>query len=96
MYPIGTEIYYTGDMANPCGHFVVIGHRNGFQHDLREDNGERTLHGIMHIADSYAGTCSDRFVTMAAYRAYRDAKIKEFELAAKRAAYLAHQSELSA
>ena len=67
MFPIGTPIYYTGDMANADGYFVVTAYRNGYQYDLRESNGDRELHGIMHIADKYHGNCADRFVTVAAH-----------------------------
>ena len=73
MKPIGTKVYYTGDMANHDGFFTVFAHRQGSSYDLLEIDGERTFLGVMHIADAYSGSCSDRFVTAEARDQYRDA-----------------------
>ena len=96
MLPIGTKVYYTGDVANVDGHFVVIAYRNGFQYDLHEVGGDRRFGGVMHIAEIYAGHCGDRFVTEVARAEFREAKIREMELDARRIAYLKHQADLSA
>lgn len=90
MHAIGTKVYYTGDMANPDGHFEVIAHR-GLIYDLQEIGGDRLFKGVMSIADKYSGNCTDRFVTAEARAAYRDASIKEMERAASRANYLRKQ-----
>ena len=99
MLPIGTKVYYTGDVANLDGHFVVIAHRNGHQYDLCETGGlgaNRRFLGVMHIAEVYAGHCGERFVTEVARAKFRDAKIREMELDARRVSYLKHQADLSA
>jgi hypothetical protein len=92
MLPIGTKVYYTGDMANQDGHFAVIAHRGGISCDLREDNGERTFRGVMHIAEQYNGSCGDRFVTESTWAAHREARILEMQRAAQRRNYLAKES----
>lgn len=93
MKPIGTKVYYTGDMANHDGFFTVFAHRQGTSYDLQEIDGERVMLGVHHIADKYSGHCGDRFVTSAARDQYRDASIKEMERAAMRRRYLAKQSD---
>lgn len=92
LHGIGTKVYYTGDMANNDGFFTVFAHRNGGSYDLQEIDGERVFLGVMHIAEQYSGSCSDRFVTAEARSAYRDASIKEMERAAQRRRYLAKEA----
>ena len=92
MKPVGTKVYYTGDMANQDGFFTVIAHRNGSTYDLQEIDGERSILGVYSIADTYAGNCAERFVTAEARLAYRDAAIAEYERAIQRASYLRHQA----
>jgi hypothetical protein len=69
---VGALIYYTGDMANADGSFIVTA-TDGAGVDLAEvdtaDTG-RTFRSVRlsHIGHEYAGTCSPRFVTMEAKR----------------------------
>lgn len=86
----------TGDMANHDGFFAVIGYWHGSTYHLKELDGSREFRGVMHIADQYNGSCSDRFVTCEARNQYRDASIKEMERAAMRAAYLRAEANRSA
>jgi hypothetical protein len=77
MLPIGTKVYYTGDMANVDGHFTVFSHRHREQYDLAEIDGPRRLLGVMHIAERvYAG---ERFYTEAAWRLHREERIAEMQ-----------------
>ena len=88
MLNIGTKVYYTGDIANHDGDFEVIAHR-GNTYDLREIGGHnRDFLGVFHVADTYNGTCAERFVTQAARAAHRTAAIAEMERAVMRANYL--------
>ena len=96
MLPIGTKVYYTGDIANHDGHFTVAAHRNGTSYDLQEVGGDRLFKGVFHIAEQYNGTCSDRFVTATARAAHRDASIKEMKRAAERRGYLAKMEAANA
>ena len=98
MKPIGTKVYYTGDMANQDGNFEVFAHRIsewGNSYDLREVDGDREFLGVRHIADAYSGTCSDRFVTEEAHKDYRNARIEESKRAMLRAQYLAHERAMA-
>lgn len=81
---LGTKIYYTGDMANSSGHFVVtgmgrvstLGYPSGRASvTLAEIGGNRIFRGIFlcQIGEVYQGTCDPRFVTEEAYQAYRTA-----------------------
>lgn len=92
MKEIGTKVYYTGDMANHDGFFVVTAHR-GHTYDLREIDGTREFLGVRNIADVYNGTCSERFVTAEAHQKERSARIEEMRRAVDRANYLAHQAK---
>lgn len=96
MHPIGTKVYYTGDMANHDGFFTITGHCLGGTYDLTEDAGEmshnRTMRGVYRISDTYDGTCRDRFVTAAARDAFRNARIEESKREYMRRAYLSKQS----
>ena len=94
MKPVGTIVYYTGDIANQDGFFTVISHRNGSSYDLQEIDGERSMLGVRFIADTYSGNCAERFVTADAREAYRDAAIAQAELAIQRALYLQHQQAM--
>jgi len=96
MLPIGTKIYYTGDMANQDGHLEIVAYRNGSQYDLREIDGARDFKGIMSIATEYKGHCGDRFVTQDAWKAHQEFRIEEMKRDAMRRAYLAKQAELNA
>ena len=73
---IGQRIYYTGDMANQDGHFVVAAIRAPGCVDLQELPGDlshgRDIKGIYerHIGHEYHGHCNPRFVTEEARQAY--------------------------
>jgi hypothetical protein len=74
-----SKIYYTGDMANHSGWFKVTGTQNG-KIVLKECDGELTMTGgrtmiiyAQQVGDVYKGHCNPRFVTEAAYKAYRHA-----------------------
>ena len=79
MRTIGEVIYYTGDMANPSGWFAVT-RADATRVDLAEREGDRTILGISasQIGDVYAGHCGTRFVTEAAYNAYRSERMAEY------------------
>jgi len=91
MLTIGTKVYYTGDMANHDGHFVIVAYRNGAQYDLKEIDGDRDFRGVRFVATEYKGNCGDRFVTREAWEANRAARIEESKRAFYRANYLAHE-----
>jgi hypothetical protein len=75
-----TRIYYTGDMANQSGWFTTEDALTPPTNPvtLTEDDTEWgegrkfTIHA-MQVGHVYAGHCSPRFVTEAAYREYQDA-----------------------
>ena len=77
---IGTRIYYTGDMANHEGHFVVAAIRSPGCFDLRELPGDlshgREFKGVydVQIGHEYHGHANPRFVTEEARQAYRRAR----------------------
>lgn len=65
------RIYYTGDRCNESGWFTVGAVRNG-QLVLSECDGDRSMTVYaQQIGDVYKGHCDPRFVTEAAYKAYR-------------------------
>jgi hypothetical protein len=72
--PIGSKVYYTGDMANSSGWFAVTA--NGSHYTLQELPGgdDRKLLGIYpsQIGDVYQGHCSPRFVTETAFNTFRN------------------------
>jgi hypothetical protein len=74
--PIGSKVYYTGDMANGSGWFTVAS--SGPFYTLKELPGgeDRTLRGIYptQIGSVYRGHCNPRFVTETAYRAFQDSR----------------------
>jgi hypothetical protein len=84
MIEIGTEIYYHGDMANQSGFFKVVNvdyvypgqSIQGAEFELQELDGEFSegrkfkIFGSMIDAE-YKGHGGTRFVTRAAYDAYR-------------------------
>ena len=69
----GTEIYYTGDMANQEGFFKVTHISNTFTVTVSEIDGDRSFSLYpSQIASKYEGHCGERFVTRDAYNAYRE------------------------
>jgi len=69
-FQIGTEIYYTGDMANVSGHFRVAGQAMG-NVILDEVGGFRRFKVYpTEIGHVYQGHCSPRFVTEVARQAF--------------------------
>jgi len=71
-------IYYTGDMANPSGWFVITRETKNSV-DLVEVGGDRTIRGIgrHQIGTVYEGHCGTRFVTRQAYDDYRAARARK-------------------
>lgn len=68
----GAQVYYTGDMANPSGHFVVTSVAAFVT--LKETDGDRTFKvSPSQIGHKYEGHCNPRFVTEEARQAYRAA-----------------------
>jgi hypothetical protein len=78
-HPIGTEIFYAGDIANPSGFGTITrldqNPRFGATYDIELEDG-RELRGIPTIllGDKYEGHHGGRFVTRAAYDAYWKAR----------------------
>jgi hypothetical protein len=74
-HPIGTEIYYAGDIANPSGFGKIVrldqSPRFGTTYDIELEDG-RELRGIptILVGDKYEGHHGHRFVTREAYDAY--------------------------
>jgi hypothetical protein len=74
-HPIGTEIYYAGDIANQPGFGKIVkltpNPRFGATYDIELEGG-RPLLGIptMLVSDRYEGHHSPRFVLKSAYDAY--------------------------
>jgi hypothetical protein len=74
-HPIGTAIYYAGDVANTPGFGTITAlnqnPRFGATYDIEMEDG-REVRGIptMLVADEYHGHHSPRFVLRAAYDAY--------------------------
>src|SRR5687767_3628582 len=77
--PIGTEIYYAGDVAHTPGFDKIVrltpNARFGATYDMELEDG-RPLLGIptMLVSDKYEGHHSPRIVTKAAYEAYWKAR----------------------
>ena len=75
-HPIGTEIYYAGDVANTPGFGTIVrlipSGRFGATYDIELKDG-RELRGIptMLVGNTYEGHHSPRFVLKAAYDAWR-------------------------
>jgi hypothetical protein len=90
-YPPGTEIYYTGDVANQPG-FGVITTLNrdpqwGDTYDFTLEDG-REIKGIAthSLGDKYEGHGGTRFVTREAYDAFRQEKLEAYRVRDDRAA----------
>jgi len=81
---VGTEIYYTGDMANHEGFGIIIKiiPGNKYGPDMAvvhlEDGRECTPY-IMGIADKYEGHGGVRFVTKKAYDIWRKTSLAEMQ-----------------
>lgn len=78
----GTRIYYTGDMANNEDFGTIVKVENhsrwGVSVDIKLDDG-RDIRRLSPLAFSpeYLGHGGTRFVTVAAYNAYRRAQFPE-------------------
>ena len=68
--PIGTKVYYTGDVANQSAWAEVVGEDNGAV-VLRMENGGTQTVFPQNIGKVYEGTASPRYVTEDAYRAWK-------------------------
>lgn len=79
---IGTRIFYTGDMANREGVFVITANVDGWL-TLSEVDGDRVFRSVpeMSIGRTYNGTCNPRFVPHAAVVAHRNERIASFRKA---------------
>ena len=81
---VGTEIYYTGDQANRSGFGKVVGVGcDSFisrWYDIELDDG-RKISSLNHVCfrPKYAGNCSTRFVTRAAYDEWRAEALARLE-----------------
>ena len=78
---VGTEIYYAGDMANieSTGKVIETGNIMGMDYlDVMLDNG-RIMKRMspVEFRSVYSGNGSTRFVTLAAYKKWREDKISE-------------------
>lgn len=85
---VGTRIYYTGDMANESSWGTVTGiagGRFGTQVCVALDTGRDAWVPAPMIGERYDGTCGVRFVTKAAYDAWRAERIAAYDRWAKRA-----------
>jgi hypothetical protein len=77
--PIGAEIYYAGDIANPSGFGKITrleeSFRFGATYDIELEDG-RELRGIPTrlVSNKYEGYYSPRFVLKASYDAYWKAR----------------------
>jgi len=80
---IGTEIYYTGDMANQegCG-AVIAGPRNG-EWLVGLDDGRAFWVSELGIGTTYNGTCNPRFVLASARRAFREDVMSKLQRAGR-------------
>lgn len=85
MLAVGTEIYYTGDMANQAGFGKVVNHRLsarwGDSVDLLMDDG-REMKGMMPVM--FDKSIGRRFMLASEYRAERAAKIEAMKRDIKR------------
>lgn len=70
---VGDRIYYTGDQANRAGWFKVTGVLEDKLALEHEETGEGKFISPWLLGYVYDGTGRFRFVTDAAYRAYRNA-----------------------
>ena len=74
---VGTRVYYTGDMANQPHWAEIVEIRTGrgqevtLRADARDESPRTYTIPRHHIGDVYAGHCDPRFVTEAAWLAYR-------------------------
>ncbi len=80
--PVGTEIYYGGDMANDSGFGKVVAAattRWGDQMDIEMEDG-RLIRGLAPCAFSaeYLGHGGTRFVTKEAYQAWHQKAVDAF------------------
>ena len=80
---IGTRIYYTGDLANQSswGTLSEIKRgRFGEQVCVLLDTGRACWVPPAMIGNVYHGTCNPRFVTEAAYNAWRDERLAAYKI----------------
>lgn len=79
--PVGTRIYYTGDVANLPWWGTVVSHAEvGLR--IESNDLEHAAH-VQHfnIGTLYEGHCNPRFVTEQAYKEWRERKIAAFKRA---------------
>lgn len=79
---IGSKVYYTGDVCNADGWFVLKSIRSNGTFDLHEVDNDRKFLAVYEIGQVYAGHGGIRFVTEAAYNEYRAAQMTNLLLAA--------------
>lgn len=85
--PIGTKVFYTGDIANPSAWLEVVSVKSaGSQayYTLKDCESGAVRFGTWdnHIGREYFGHCNPRYVTKVAYDAYRNARISTMRPAA--------------
>jgi len=81
---VGTEVYYTGDMANSDGFGIIAKIIPGNKYDpdmtvVHLEDGRDLTPYMMGIADTYEGHGGVRFVTKEAYDTWRQASIAEMQ-----------------
>ena len=81
---IGTRVYYTGDIANDDGFGVVTEIMPATKYGpevavMHLDDGRELSTYAMSIEAIYNGHCGTKFVTEAAYKVYREAKLAELQ-----------------
>ena len=73
---VGTEIYYTGDMANQSGFFVItkIEESHAMLKEIETDHVKRRSINtpVWGIGTTYKGHMGTRFVTRQAYNEFRE------------------------
>ena len=79
---VGTEIYYAGDMANEPKFGIIAAvledKMYGTHLEVIYDDGTTTRLSPCQFDDEYLGHAGTRFVTKAAYLAYREAAMAKF------------------
>ena len=71
----GTEIYYTGDMANKQGFGTITNiktSRWGTYYYMSYDDGRKSTLQSCMIGNEYKGHCNPRFVTLESYNKYKN------------------------
>ena len=85
--PVGTRIYYSGDMANAEAFGTVTktySTQFGERLEVAFDNGKTKILSPVYFSPEYTGEGDTRFVTEKAYREYREKILAQFFTGANR------------